>query len=423
MNESLSIPADEAAVAVIGYGTAGVNALIGLRNTGYEGPVRVFSDTAIDPYSPILTSYFAGGEKTYAECFPWEPDELAELGADVLRECPVTRLDVAAHLVRTADGDFPYTKCVIATGATPQVFGWPAGCPYEPHVLRTMADAERLKAALEDPSTRRVLVSGASMIALKALEACLRRGKDVELVGMNPHILDFNALPEAAERYERGLRAKGVALRFSETIADVAVVEGAEDGRLEVTFSSGDVERFDEIVCAHGVRSNLGFLEPGALPGDRAVAVDGFMRTSDPDVYAAGDVAQSIEMTSGSRRVVGIWRNAALQGYTAGAAIAAELAGREPEPAIAFHGSIPMNTIVVDDVLFISAGVATAGEGRRTDVQEDDEMTVIRIFEQAEDGERLVGFNLVADHDVPGGRAYDIGAMLTMRIESAVGLR
>lgn len=412
----------QAPVAIIGYGTAGVNALIGLRNAGYDGPVQVFSNTAILPYSPILTSYYAGGEKAYDECFPWNAEELADLGAEVLADCPVERLDVAGHLVHTPRGSFPYSKCVIASGATPQVFGWPADCPYKPHVLRTMDDAEKLKAVLLDEGVRRVLVSGASMIALKALEACLNRGKEVELVGMNPHILDFNALPEAAERFEKGLRAQGVELRFSETMADVNVIE-AEDGRLEVTFSGGDVERFDEIVCAHGVRSNLGFIEEGSIEMTRAIPVDGFMRTSDPDVYAAGDVAQSVELVSGESRVVGIWKNAALQGATAGAAIAAELAGEQPSSDIAFKGSIPMNTIAVNDLLFISAGTMET-EGRHVEVREDDEMTVICIYEGAgeDDGAargRLVGYNIVADHDEPGGRAYDTGAMLTLRIEAA----
>jgi len=410
----------KAPVAIIGYGTAGVNALIGLRNAGYDGAVQVFSDTGILPYSPILTSYYAGGEKTYEECFPWSEEELADLGAEVLANCPVTELDAKAHLVRTARGDFPYSKCVIASGATPQVFGWPEGCAYQPHVLRTMDDAERFKTALESPDTRRVLVSGASMIALKSLEACLRHGKETELVGMNPHILDFNALPEAAVRFERGLREKGVALRFGETIADVQVVDDKGDGRLEVTFSGGDVERFDEIICAHGVRSNLGFLPEGALEMDGAILVDEFMRTSDPDVFAAGDVAQALELTSGQRRVVGIWKNAALQGAAAGAAIAADLAGTEPPAEAAFRGSIPMNTIYVDGTLFISAGVFELGEGRHSEVRENDNTTVVYVYEDLPGGDRrLVGFNVVADCDEPGGDAYDIGAMLTLRIEAA----
>ena len=400
-----------AKVAIIGFGTAGVNAVIGLRNAGFDGDVRVFSDAGELPYSPILTSYYAGGEKTREECFPWSAEELADLGAEVMCEA-VVELDPAAHVIRTATGEFSYDKCVIATGSSPTTVGFPEveGGDYAPLVLRSMDDAERLRAALESPACERVLVSGASMVALKTLEACLNRGKRVVLVGMMPHVLDMNALPEAAERFERGLRAKGAELRLGQTIK--AVRRAGE--KLEVTFSNGETDAFDEISVSHGMRSNLGFVKPGALDIDRALVVDEFMRTSDADVYAAGDVAQATELISGEKRIVGIWKNAALQGACAGAAIAAELAGDEPSESIAFPGSISTNTIAVDGTLFISAGTIEVTPERAVEVREGDDMTAVLVRE----GDRLVGFNLVCDRDEAGSVAYDTAAMLTLRIEA-----
>ena len=142
--------AAQAPVAVIGYGTAGVNALIGLRNGGYTGPVDVFSNIEGLPYSPILTSYYAGGEKTREQCFPWTAEELAELGANVREACPVTKLDTKAHLVCTPQGEFPYSKCVIASGSRPVPVGFPKAEGFDPMGLSTMDDAKRLKAVLED---------------------------------------------------------------------------------------------------------------------------------------------------------------------------------------------------------------------------------------------------------------------------------
>ena len=406
-------------VAIIGYGTAGVNAAIALRTSGFEGCIRVFSDTGTLPYSPILTSYYAGGEKTFEECFPWSAEELDELGLDVRENDAVVELDPQAHTITTADGAFPYTKCIIATGATPACWGFPGvegDDAYEPLVLRSMNDAERLKQAIEDPACKRVLVSGASMVALKTLEACLNRGVQTTLVGVNPHVLDFNALPPVAERFEKGLREKGVQLRLGQAIESVKRVD---DG-LEARFTTGDVQTFDQISVAHGMKSNLDFVKPGTLEIDRGLIVDEFMRTSDPDVYAAGDVAQATELISGEKRIVGIWKNAALQGACAGRAVAAELEGQAPEPDCALAGSISTNTIAVNGTLFISAGTMEVTPDRRVDLAETDDMTVLRIFEANPDGtERLVGFNLCCDHDEPGSEAYDIGAMLTLRIEAA----
>ena len=406
-------------VVIIGYGTAGVNAAMALRRAGFEGAIRVFSNTGIPPYSPILTSYYAGGMKDYGECFPWSAAELAELNLDVYADCPVEQLDPATHTIVTPKGEFAYDKCVVATGATPVCTGFPVvqgDEDYRPLVLRTMDDAERLREAIDDSSNERILVSGASMVALKTLEALLFNGFECTLVGMNPHVLDFNALPETAERFEKGLREKGVELRLGQTIQSVRR-EGA-DGRLEVTFSNGDVDEFDEISVSHGMKSNLGFVKEGTLAIDRALIVDEFMRTSDPDVYAAGDVAQATELISGEKRIVGIWKNAALQGACAGEVIAAELAGREVPADCALAGSISSNTIAVNGTLFISAGTMEVTEGRTVEIREDDDMTVAYIFEDAPDGgRRLVGFNLTCDVDEPGGLAYDTGAMLTLRIE------
>ena len=414
----------EATVAIIGYGTAGVNALIALRSAGYQGKVRVFSNTAILPYSPILTSYYAGGEKSYEECFPWSAEELDSLNAEVLCESPVIELDLAAHSIRTASGTFEYTKCVIATGATPACWGFPGADGYVPLVLRTMDDAERLKAAITHRGCRRMLVSGASMVALKTLEACLERGLEVTLVGMNPHILDFNALPEAAIRFEKGLKEKGVQLLLGQTISTAKVLEDAAHplGReLEVTFSTGEVATFDEITVAHGVRGNLDFVPQGSLDRGQALLVDDFMRTSDPDVYAAGDVAQATELISGEKRIVGVWKNAAVQGACAGRAIAAELAGIEIPADATYKGSIPTNTIAVKGTLFISAGTMEVTANRHVEVHENDEMTVVSIFEDTTEGtQRLVGYNVVSDKDEAGSRAYDTAAMLTLRIEKAL---
>lgn len=406
-------------VAIIGYGTAGVNAAIALRRAGYRGAIRAFSDTDALPYSPILTSYYVGGEKAYGECFPWTAAELAELAVEVVPCSPVVRLDPQAHELVTAQGKtYSFDKCLVSVGARPTTVGFPHECGYEPLVLRTLDDAQRMKAAFENPSCKRVLVSGASMIALKSVEAALNCGLEVSLVGMNGHILDFSALPQTAKRFERGLAAQGVQMRFGQTIASVTVREG-EHRKLEVVFSGGDVELFDEIVVAHGVRSDFGFIPEGSLKIDRALVVDQFMHTSSPDVFAAGDAAQALELVSGKPCVLGIWKTAALQGACAGEAMAAELAGRAPSDEAAYKGAIMTNTIAVNGTLFISAGVAQATGSQRVEIRETDTMTVACIFEPNEQGtERLVGFNIASDVDEPGGIAYDTGAMLSLRIEA-----
>ncbi len=404
-------------VAIIGFGTAGVNAAIGLRQAGYTGTITAFSDADAKPYSPILTSYYAGCEKTYDECFPWTEEELGDLRVDVISHELVLKLDSSEHLIKTAQGEYTFDKCVVATGATPTTIGFPTvqgDVQYRPLVLRTLEDAQRMKDAFEAATCKRVLVSGASMVALKTLEAALNHHLECTLVGMSPHVLDFNALPEVAQRFERGLQASGVTLRLGQTIQ---AVKRTSDGLL-VTFSNGESATFDEIAVSHGMKSNLDFIKENTLTRDRGLIVDEYMRTSHPDVYAAGDVAQGTELISGEKRIVGIWKNAALQGACAGAVIAAELNGQLPDESLVLRGSIATNTIAVKDTLFISAGTMQLNDNRRVEIKETDDMTLAVIYENVPgQSERIVGFNLTCDHDNPGGDAYDIGAMITLRIE------
>ena len=404
-------------VVIIGYGTAAVNALIALRSSGYEGCVRIFTDDSLEqPYSPILTSYYAGGMIEYEDAFPFADLDLASLGAEVVCETPVTGIDPARHVVITPLEEVPYDKCLIASGSHPSIAGFPLPKGRSPLCLRTMLDAELLRDSLMRPTCKRVLVSGTSMVALKATEACLAHDVEVTLLGRSEHILTRIALPEVAAEFESALADKGVKLRLSQTITNTAVA----DGCFEVAFSNGDVELFDEVLVAHGMTPGLEFVSEGTLACDVGLIVDEFMRTSDPDVYAAGDVAQAIELISGEKRIVGIWKNAAVQGACAGSAIAAELAGGQPDAAVAYRGSISSNTIAVNGTLFISAGTMEVTPQRQVEVQEDGEMTVVRIFEEQADGEeRLVGFNIVCDADEPGGKAYDLGAMMSLRIEKA----
>lgn len=117
---------DAAPVAIIGFGAAGFNAAVGLRTNGYTGPIRVFSDIETLPYSPILTSYYAGGELDYEECFPWSQAEIDELGLDIVQEGPVIKLDTKDHLVHTSQNSYPYSKCVIGVGLRPHARRLPA---------------------------------------------------------------------------------------------------------------------------------------------------------------------------------------------------------------------------------------------------------------------------------------------------------
>lgn len=406
-------------VAIIGYGTAAVNAAIALRQAGYRGFIRVFSNTALAPYSPILTSYYAAGKISYDGCFPWGADQIVLLDLDVHDNCPVTRLDVEEHALECARGVFSYDKCLIASGASPMIDGFPSVRGIDPLVLRTMDDAVRLKEALTRQDGARVLVSGTSMVALKAVEACLEREAEVTLLGRGSHILRHSALPEVAAAFESCLVARGVELRLGDTALSA---ELTSSGSIGVRFSSGEQDSFTALLIAHGMRPNLQFLVPGALQGDLGVLVDAHMRTSDPDVFAAGDVAQAADLVTRKYLPAGLWREACLQGACAGRAIAADLAGEHVSRATAYPGSLRTNSIAVCEATLLAGGSVEPGSSRRVELETWDFGIVGRVFEGIADGtgqpaRRLVGYNVFSPDCKPGDAAYDEAEQLLRQLK------
>ena len=428
-------------VVICGYGAAAVNALIALRAAGYEGGIQVFSDADTLPYSPVMTGYYAGGTKTYEECFPWSEDELAALRAEIHLGEEVLGIDATAHIVSTAKGQYFFDKCLVATGASPVVASYPDGLLESPslYTLRTLEDAQALKAALEAPECDRVLVMGTSMVGLRAVDAALAQGKEVTLLGRSEHIMRRTALPEMAALMEQHLEEAGVHLRLSQFIEDgepagkaselaselagsageLADEPAGEAGELaRLTFSNGDVEDYSVVVAAQGVVPNADVIDETAQLEGQGLVVDEFQRTVYADVFAAGDVAQ-VACVQGGNAVAGLWKEACLQGAVAGWAMAAELAGTAPAAAHAYLGFLPNNQIIVAGAVMFSAGSVELNEYRWADIEELESCTLARVFERNVETEttKLVGYNVFAKNAEPlMNDAYEIAAMQYRRL-------
>lgn len=382
-------------ITILGFGAAAISAVLALRASRYRGPIRVITDGAPEPYSPVLTSYYAGGRLSRRQCNPWADLDILHMVDELCSQTHIRSVIPSDHMVELEDGRrLRYSKLVIATGAHPVAPGFPLPDGCDPLALRTMDDAERLKRALEREDCRNVLIAGTSMVALKVLEACLGRNVRPTLLGRSQHILRNSAHPLIATKLEWLLEQRGVSLRLHQ--AATKCEHSAAQPRYLVAFDQGDNERYDEVVLAQGVKPNLAFAEGTPLEIDQGLIVDRFMRTNIPDVLAAGDVAQALDLATGTKRVIGLWRNAVQQGRCAGRVIAAELAGNAPSPAYLFPGSVPANVIHVNDILFASAGSMNKGENRHLEIRETEHQQYALVYEEHENADYLVGFNLLS---------------------------
>lgn len=409
-------------VVILGFGPAAASALEALRSWGCEANLDIITAGPARCEIPVLTSYGVAG------IIEREQGSIRIPAADAsnTRIFPnerITSIDTENRVVKAASGrEWPYSVCLIATGASPVLSGESPLFECNPLTLRTFEDAERLSAVLAARPHAGVLISGTSMVALKAAEACIRRGGRPTILGRSPHILKGSAHPRAASRMEALLEDQEIELLLGETAEKARVLE---DGSISVSFSHREEPRiFDAVLVAHGMSPNTGFIENANIRADRGIVVDAFMRTSVPHVYAAGDVA-TVPCLLGGSKVAGLWLAARQQGKVAGANMARELRdeGRAyVSDASAFadgmeyHGFLPANTIKVGDTLFAAAGMIPSAEDPFVveEIETENEY-LMKSYLVVQDGRALLcGFNLVAKAGMAGlfGKLTDsIGRM------------
>jgi NADPH-dependent 2,4-dienoyl-CoA reductase/sulfur reductase-like enzyme len=258
---------------------------------------------------------------------------------DVYTESPVVALDAEQKVVYAKSGlKIKYDQCLIATGATPILPPIEGIGSDRIYAMRTVEDAIRLKEAMVK-MPKKALVIGASMVGIKVMELFYKTGVEVCLADLAQHIFPLSAHPECARIVEERLEQKGIKLRFG---AGIEKVEETSRGGIRAYLEgSTESEEADLLVMCIGVRANTGFIDRKQVAVDRGILVDGYMRTSVPGLYAAGDVAQGKNLLSGESEMIGLWNNARYQGRTAGRNMAGEnefFAGNIPHNITRFMG-------------------------------------------------------------------------------------
>ncbi|KGC06719.1 MULTISPECIES: FAD-dependent oxidoreductase [Burkholderia] len=298
-----------ASVVIVGGGAAAIAAAVTLRQEGYPHSITLLSADADPPYDrPNLSKDYLAGT-AQADWLPLRaPSFYEEQRIDVRCNTRVVRIDPAQRAVELADGGrVDYGALLLATGAEPNRLNVPGADL--PHVclLRSRADCDALIGKLE--TARRCVVVGASFIGLEAAAALRTRGLDVHVVAPDAHPMG-RVLGDALGDTIKALHeAHGVVFHLGATPARI--------GPDSVTLSNGDVLPADVVVVGIGVHPNVGLAQDAGLAVERGVTVDRFLRTSAPDIYAAGDIARWPDPLTGERIRVEHWVVAERQGGVA----------------------------------------------------------------------------------------------------------
>ena len=295
----------EPALIVVGSGPAGVGAAEAFRNHQAETPVRILTADTDPPYArPPLSKEFLRGESDDVHLHP--ADWYAERRIDIVH-ARVDRIDPDGQFA-IADGHrHPYTALILASGSTPTPLPVPGG--ERAHQLRSLADAQLLRERSVDSQS--AVVIGAGFIGCEAAASLAMRGVSVTLVAPQGAPQDQRLGAEAGGRL-RGL----VTSAGARYVGDVSV-EAVHDGA--VRLDNGVTIDCDLVLAATGVRPQSGLAEDAGLDvAETRIVVGSDMRSSVPNVFAAGDVALAFNATAGRRIAVEHWQDAADQGEVAG---------------------------------------------------------------------------------------------------------
>jgi 3-phenylpropionate/trans-cinnamate dioxygenase ferredoxin reductase subunit len=264
------------------------------------------------PYErPPLSKSYLSGDSEFASALVhddgWYRDHV-----DLLQGVPATALDVASHTVSVGGGSsVRYDALLLATGAVPRTLDVPGG--ERALTLRTRADADRLKAALGQGT--RVVVVGGGWIGLEVAAAARGAGSEVTLVEAGPAPLAGVLGVQIGSLFADVHAEHGVDIRTAATL------EAVTDDAVVV---DGESIAADVVVAGIGVVPDVALAEKAGLRVDDGVVVDASLRTSDPDVYAAGDVAACYYPRYGRHVRVEHWANARNQGPAAARAMLGE---------------------------------------------------------------------------------------------------
>jgi 3-phenylpropionate/trans-cinnamate dioxygenase ferredoxin reductase component len=405
--------AAEPVYVIVGASLAGAKAAETLRAEGFGGSVIMLSDEMERPYErPPLSKGYLLGKDERSSIFVHEEGWYAEHDVDLQLGVWATAIDRDAQRVTLADGGtVGYDKLLLTTGASPRRLSVPgsdlAGVLY----LRRVADSEQLAAALEGGG--RVVVVGAGWIGLEVTAAAREAGCSVTVVEPEPVALHRSVGPELGGVFT-GLHVEhGVQFRFGDSVTELRASGGGTSVDSVITSTGAELPA-DVVVVGIGAVPNTGLASEAGLEVRNGVVVDAGLRSSDPSVYAAGDVANAFHPLYGRHVRVEHWANALNQGPAAARSmlgqdvsydqvpyfftdqydLGMETAGL-PEPGsydqLIYRGEVDRREFIA---FWLSGGVVTAGMNVNVWDVSDDIQALIRA-------KRAVDPSRLADPAVP----------------------
>ncbi len=335
---------------IVGAGPAGVIAAETLRGVDPRGSITLIGDEPEPPYSRMAIPYLRAGnvgeEGTHLRHGARHYDDLK---IDV-RRGRITGISPADQTVTLEGGkSLSYKRLLVATGSHPIRPPVPGVDLPGIESCWTLEDARRIAARAEAGS--RVVLMGAGFIGCIVLEALAARGVRLTVIEMEERMVPRMMDGTGGDMIKRWCKAKGVKVLTSTRVEEIAAAKGG----LRLSVTGGAAVNADLVVCATGVAPNMGFLEGSGIETDLGILVDEHLETSVPGIYAAGDVAQGPDFSTGEKAVHAIQPTASEHGRIA----ALNMAGTPTR----YGGSLSMNVLNTLGLISSSFGLWQGVDG------------------------------------------------------------
>ena len=375
---------------IIGASAAGLAAVEAIRRVDQDCPITVVSKEPMPLYSRVGLTHFISREVGYDGMRMQDDGYFERMKVRRLMGVAVLAVDPTARRVDLSNGeDLAYDHLLVASGSHAVMPPMPGTNLQGIYSCITNNDATQIDEAF--PRAKEAVVIGAGLIGIQVVDAFARRGLKTTVIEQMPHVMPAMADAVSAAMAEGALRTAGVTVRCGGRATELLGKNGQIAG---VRVESGEVLPCQLLVMAAGVAPNIDFLDGTGVTIHRGVFVDAYQRTSLEGIYAAGDVAETVDMFSGERAVNAIWPEALNQGRIAGLNMAGV--------ATAYEGSMAMNvtTVIGTPIASIGRWNPQVDEGHQIREVRDDQRRSYRklVFT----GEQLVGAMLVGDFEDAG---------------------
>ena len=297
---------------IVGGGLAGAKAAEALRDKDFDGEVVLFATERHLPYErPPLSKEYLAGKKKLDEFTPHPADWYRDHDIDLRLGTPVAAVQSHDHVVEVSDGStLHYDKLLLATGSTPRRPPIHGAHADRVHYLRTVDDSDALNAVLTKGAS--LAIVGGGWIGLEVAADARQRGANVTVVEAAELPLLGVLGREAAEVFAKLHRDHGVDLRLGATVEEITTADGAATG---LRLGDGSTVDADSVLVAVGAAPNTDLAVAAGLTTGRdgGVLVDSTLCTSDPDIYAVGDIASAQHPLFATRIRTEHWANALKQ--------------------------------------------------------------------------------------------------------------